>query len=420
MRVADASGFHKPFRPLPIAMANKVGSWLARAGLGGEDLTVDGLMGAAVRQTGLSDFGAERFVEALRVLLDSINREAALSPVGRAIIRGRLTGILSNKLRTQAALRAHPEILDVELKGPIVIAGLQRTGTTMLHRLISQDPRIRALASWEALNPAPLRSSAGKRAKGKDSRVRQAVLAEKGVAYMAPDFFAIHPIEAEAPEEEIILLDQSFLSTSAEATMNVPSYAAWLEQQDHLPAYQALKQMLQYLQWQRPGERWVLKTPHHLEFLDPLLEVFPDATIVQTHRDPLKTSASFFSMVTHARAIFSDEVDPQAVAHHWLRKLGRMVGRAMSTRERVKDQGFVDVSYYDLMSDPLAELGRIYEQVGWALPESTRSKMEASRKVNRKDKHGRHQYKLEDFGMSGDDVEPVMAAYRSRYAVPFE
>jgi hypothetical protein len=416
MRGADSAAFDKPFRPLPIAIANRVGTWLARVGIGDADLTVDALMSSAARQTGLSDFGDERFVEALGVLLRSINEEAKLSPVGRAIIRGRLTGILSNKLRTQAALSVHPEILDTELQGPIVIAGLQRTGTTMLHRLISQDPRIRSLASWEALNPAPLKSRLGKR----DPRVRQAVLAEKGVAYMAPEFFAIHPIEAEAPEEEIILLDQSFLSTSAEATMNVPSYASWLEQQDHVPAYQALKQMLQFLQWQRPGERWVLKTPHHLEFLDPLLEVFPDATVVQTHRDPLKTSASFFSMVTHARAIFSDEVDPHAVAEHWLRKLGRMVGQAMRTRDRVKDQGFVDVSYYDLMKDPVLEVRRIYETVGWDLPDSIRAKMEASRRLNRKDRHGRHNYALEDFGMSRQDVEPVVAEYRARFQVPFE
>lgn len=420
LRAADSSGFLRPNRPLPIAWANRVGSALARLGIGSRPIVADELLEQACRQTGLSDFGDEGFLPPLHVLVRSIRDEARLNPIGRMIIRGRFLGILASKLRAREAMRQHPEILELPIRAPIVIAGLQRTGTTMLHRLIAADPRIRALASWEALNPAPKEPTKPTRTRGADPRVRQAVLAERGLAYMAPDFFAIHPVEANAPEEEIILLDQSFLSTSAEATMRVPSYATWLEHQDHLPAYRGLKRMLQYLQWQRPNERWVLKTPHHLEFLDPLLEVFPDATVVQTHRDPLKTSASFFSMVTHARGIFSDNVDPSEVAEHWLRKVERMVNRAMGTRERRRDEGFVDVSYYDLIGDPVAEVSRIYEQSGWRLTEGARAKIEASQKRNRKNRHGMHRYALEDFGLSEREVEPRLAAYRARFGIPHE
>lgn len=417
LRVADSSGFLRPYRPLPIAWANRVGKALARLGIGNRPIVADELLEQACRQTGLSDFGDEGFLVPLRVLVRSIRDEARLNPIGQMIIRGRFVGILASKLRAQEAIRQHPEVLEAPIRAPIVIAGLQRTGTTMLHRLIAADPRIRALASWEALNPAPKKP---RRTTGVDPRVRQAVVAERGLAYMAPDFFAIHPVEANAPEEEIILLDQSFLSTSAEAMMQVPSYAAWLEEQDHLPAYRGLKRMLQYLQWQRPNERWVLKTPHHLEFLDPLFEVFPDATVVQTHRDPLKTSASFFSMVTHARGIFSDSVDPSGVAQHWLRKVERMVTCAMSTRERRGDEGFVDVSYYDLIGDPLAEISRIYEQSGWRLTDAARVKIETSRKRNRKSRHGTHRYALRDFGLSEHEVEPRLAAYRARFGIPHE
>jgi hypothetical protein len=291
----------------------------------------------------------------------------------------------------------------------------------MLHRLIARDPAIRSLASWEAINPAPPKRRPWQR---KDPRFAQAAAAARGLKYMSPGFFAIHPAEPGAPEEEVILLEQAFLTTTPEAMMNVPTYSQWLERQDHLPAYKALKRMMQYLQWQRPGIgkpiRWVLKTPHHQEYFDPLLEVFPDATIVHTHRDPLKTSPSLFSMLTHLQMIFSDEVDPHRVASHWLHRIESMVTRSMATRERVHDRGFVDVSYYDLIEDPLAEVARIYEAAGLELTREATDAMEASRKVNKQHKYGRHKYSLADFGMTRDDVEPRIARYRARFNVPYE
>jgi hypothetical protein len=413
------STFDRPYRPTAIAIANRVGRIL---GIGRGPILVDRVLTEAQRKVGMSDFGDEAFLEPLEILVDSINREAALNPVGRMIIRGRIVGILINKLVAQDAIKQHPEILDVPVDAPIVVAGLARTGTTMLHRLIAQDPAIRSLASWEAINPAP--HTTHEPGQGKDPRFAQAARAAKGLKYMSPGFFAIHPAEPDAPEEEVILLEQAFLTTTPEAMMNVPTYSKWLEEQDHVPAYQALKRMMQYLQWQRPGigkhVRWVLKTPHHQEYFDPLLEVFPDATIVHTHRDPLKTSPSFFSMVTHLQMIFSDDVDPNRVAAHWLGKIENMARRAMSTRDRVNDKGFVDVSYYDLVKDPIAEVARIYEAAGLDLTAEARKAMEASRKVNKQHKYGRHKYSLADFGMTDEDIESRLAPYRARFNVPYE
>jgi len=204
----------------------------------------------------------------------------------------------------------------------------------------------------------------------------------------------------------------------------VPTYSKWLEAQDHVPAYQALRRMMQYLQWQRPGigkdVRWVLKTPHHQEYFDPLLQVFPKALLVHTHRDPLKTSPSLFSMLTHLQMIFSDEVDPKRVASHWLGKIENMARRALATRERVADRGFIDVSYYDLIKDPLPEVVRIYEAAGLELTTPTVRLMQASQKVNKQHKYGRHKYSLADFGMTKEDVEPRIATYRARFDVPYE
>jgi hypothetical protein len=413
------SAFDRPYRPKAIALANRVGRLL---GLERRPISVDRILADAKRKVGMSDFGDEAFMEPLEVLVDSINREAALNPVGRMIIRGRIVGVLVNKLVAQDTIKNHPEILDIPVEAPIVVAGLARTGTTMLHRLIAQDPSIRSLASWEAINPAP--HTTHEPGQGKDPRVAQAARAAKGLKYMSPGFFAIHPAEPHAPEEEVILLEQAFLTTTPEAMMNVPTYSKWLESQDHLPAYRALERMMQYLQWQRPGPRkpvrWVLKTPHHQEYFDPLLEVFPKATIVHTHRDPLRTSASLFSMLTHLRMIFSDDVDPKQVAEHWLAKIENMARRTMATRARVHDEGFVDVSYYDLIRDPMSEVERIYEAAGKVLTPAAREAMEASRKVNKQHKYGRHTYSLADFGLTKDDVEPRIAEYRARFGVPYE
>ena len=221
-----------------------------------------------------------------------------------------------------------------------------------------------------------------------------------------------------------MLLEQSFLTTTPESMMNVPTYANWLREQDHLPAYLSLKKMMQYLQWQRPGPgknvRWVLKTPHHLEYLDPLLEVFPRATIVQTHRDPLRISPSLFSMITHLQMIFSDEVDPRRVANDCLDKIERMARCTLATRKRVQDRGFVDVSYYDLVQDPMSQVERVYRTAGIELADDARNAMEDSRKANEQHKYGRHRYSLADFGMTEDDIEPRLAEYRARFAVPYE
>ena len=414
------STFDRPYRPAAIAVANRLGRLLSGVGIGGKPITVGGVLSDARRKMGLSDFGDEGFFEPLEVLVDSINREAALNPIGHLIIRGRIVGVLANKLVAQDTIKQHPEILEIPVQAPIVVAGLARTGTTMLHRLIAQDSGIRSLASWEAINPAPPIRKTGK----KDPRFAQAAAAAKGLKYMSPGFFAIHPAEPDAPEEEVILLEQAFLTTTPEAMMNVPTYSKWLEEQDHVPAYQALKRMMQYLQWQRPGigkdVRWVLKTPHHQEYFDPLLEVFPNATLVHTHRDPLKTSPSLFSMLTHLQMIFSDDVDPNRVASHWLDKIANMARRTMATRDRVNDRGFVDVSYYDLVRDPLPQVARIYEAAGAELTPEALKAMESSRKVNKQHKYGRHKYSLADFGMTKEDVESRIAPYRTRFNVPYE
>jgi len=399
--------YARPHRPAAIALANRV---LPPIG----SLRADDLMAAAARRTGLDDFGDDAFIEPLEILLASVRDEARLSPVGHLITRERLVGVLANRLRTIAA--ADASVRAMELAPPVVIAGLQRTGTTLLHRLLASDPRRRWLASWEALHPAP---ADGRTLLGADARIAAAVRAENALRYLAPDFFAVHPVQAYGCEEDVLLLDQALLSTTAEATMHVPTYAAWLERQDHTPAYALEWLLMKLLSRQRgEGKRWLLKTPHHLEFLDVLFSVMGDATILWTHRDPTQTVPSFCSMVSHGRGVFSDVVDPHEVGRHWGRKTAYMIERAMAVRDDGREDRFVDVFYEDLVRDPLAEVARIYDRLGEPLTEEAHARMRRTLDAHPQHRHGVHRYAASDFGLTEDAIAERFAAYRERFVQP--
>jgi hypothetical protein len=402
--------YERPHRPLLVRAINRAMSIGARLG-GKIALDPGSLMAAAEEATGLLDFGEPSFREPLTMLVDAIEREAKLHPLGRAITRTRLVSTLANRARMEEQYRRHPEIADRSVARPIVIAGLQRTGTTLLHRMLASDRRLRALASWEAIAPAPL-------GEGRDVRRARANQSELALGYLAPDFFAIHPVEADAPEEDILLLDLSFRSTVAEATLNVPSFSRWLEGQDQTPAYRSLERALKLLSHQRSPSRdarWVLKTPHHLEWLDVLFAIFPDATVVWTHREPRETVPSFCSMVAHGRGVFSDRVDPREVGAHWSRKVVRMVERGMAAREAAGERHFVDVRYEDLVRDPIAQARRIYAVAELPFERETEDAMKDLLVRQPKDRFGRHAYRAEDFGLTSASIDASLASYRARF-----
>jgi hypothetical protein len=416
-----STDYRHPYRPGPVRLANRVLERLPAP------LTVSldkqALLAAAQRRTGLSDFGDASFHPALEVLLASIEAEARLHPVGRLIVRTRIVASLATRLRLEALFRAQPAIAGERLARPIVVLGLPRTGTTLLHRLLAADAeRVRALMSWESLMPVPL---PGEHGAGK--RIAAAERSERALKYLAPDFFAVHPIDARGPEEDILLLDLAFRSTVAEATMRVPSYAAWLEAADQAPAYRMLARALQALQWQRKpraahrgagdGWRWVLKTPHHLEWVDEIPKVLPDPLFVWTHRSPRDVVGSFCSMIAHGRGVFSDDVDPLEIGRAWLRKGKRMVDRALAARSRLGEASFVDVRYAELVRDPLATVRAIEERAGLPFTAEAERQMKASMQREAKDRHGKHRYALADFGLDEAAVDDAFADYRRRFAL---
>jgi NAD(P)-dependent dehydrogenase (short-subunit alcohol dehydrogenase family) len=420
--IETSTDYAHPARPLPIRAFNLLAGLAESAGstVGFHvqaSLEMDALLEAARRETGHDDFGDPYFREPLEVLLRSLETEARLNPLGRTIMRTRIVGMLANRLRVEALFREHPEIEQIAVPRPIVIAGLQRTGTTLLHRLLAADPRARSLAAWEALHPAPVE---GEGREGSAKRERAAKMSETGLRWLSPQFFAVHPVEADAPEEDVLLLDHCFTSQAPEATLHVPTYASWLEGRDLVPAYRYLERLMKLLLWQRPGRHWVLKTPHHMEYLAELFEVFPDALVVQTHRDPHATTGSFCSMVAHGRGIFSDDVDPREVGSHWLRKVRRMIERSLAVRDARGGGSFVDVSYYDLVADPLAQARRIYAAAGIDVTPEAETAMRRLLEHQVANKHGRHVYRTRDFGLSPARIEETFADYRARFGIRHE
>lgn len=371
-------------------------------------LDKDHLIRLARKQTGLHFFGNDFWEEPLERLLAAIEQEAQLHPVGRFITQQRMTSLLAIRLRAEEAFRKNPAILERELYPVQLICGLQRTGTTKLQRLLSADPDNRVLLSWEAINPVPLSDKPNEI----EQRKKAARLSEKALRLMAPGFFSIHPVEYEKPEEDILLLDTTFLSTTPEATMFVPSYAAWLEQTDQSPAYAYLVKLLKYLQYQRPGKRWVLKSPHHMEFPDLAKKHFKDVHYIWTHRNITESLPSFLSMVAHSQTIFSDQVTLERVAAHWVRKTAYMLSKGIQFRKDNPDEKYTDVMYQQLVNSPDVPLQDIY-RFGDPIPDSLLQKFNETEQQNKQYRYGRHTYKLEDFGICPDAINEVVIIYNT-------
>ncbi len=411
-----STDYERPHRPLPVRLLNALGGSSGRSGPS-RRLDVDALLEHARRKTGLADFGDDGHAEALHVLVDSINEEARLTATGRLLQKSRLAGALVQRLRIEDLLRRHPEIHEIELGTIILVTGLQRTGTTLLHRLLNSHPAIRGLSGSEVLDPVP---AGGMRGRAAVARRLRPLLVQRAISYLSPEFMAVHPVDHAGPEEDVMLLDLNFMSQAPEAMMHVPGYSRWLEEQDHTRAYAYFRTVLKILCWQRPGRLWVLKTPHHMEYMDIVLKTFPDATIVQTHRDPRKALPSFCSMVAHGRGIFSDVVDPGEIARHWCRKTRRMVEVTEAARSGAEPDRFIDVSYYDLIEDPVARLRRLCRRIGIEFDERAARSAGTYIEANPQNRFGRHAYRPGDFGLSEEIIEESFSAYRRKYAIPFE
>jgi len=405
----------QPRLPFALRALNLAGRPFAR----GLRLDENALLAAARRRAGLSDFGDPVFREPLRVLLAALEGEAALSPVGRFVARSLVLQLLVTRLRAEALLREHPEILEEEVRAPIVILGLPRTGTTHLHNLMSQDPQLRSLPYWESLEPIP-DAPDPRRPPQPDPRIRRCAQGLRFLYWVMPLFPRMHEMQPEARHEEIQLLAAAFSTALFEASNFVPSYRDWYLSADQTPAYRYLRRLLQALQWLRGPRRWLLKSPQHLEQLGPLLRVFPDARIVQTHRDPVRVTASMCTMAAYGLRMSRTRIDAQRTGRYWADRIEQMLRASIEGRPRVPASQVTDVLFHEFMADDLATVERVYAFFGEPLAAPARAAMRAYLAAHARGRLGAIDYRLEDFALDATERRRALRFYQERFGVPDE
>jgi hypothetical protein len=401
--------------PAPVRLLNAVGRATGDLGPAGR-LDADELLRDATRRTGLSDLGPDTD-DAFRLLVASLDCEARLTTLGRLVFRGMLATFLRQRLQVVEAHRRRPDLAPV--RRPLFVVGWWRTGTTLLHNLLAQAQGARPLLIHEAHDPIPPGLTGGTR---RDLRPLRYALQRRGMYYLAPELPRIHNFGT-GPAECLRLLGRSFTTSLYPHMAAVPSYERWLWEQGpeaFVPTYELHAMQLQTLQADgRPGW-WVLKSPAHLGSLEALLKVYPDAALVQTHRDPGKVIGSLASLVAVGHGTLAEPPDPRAVGRRVLGQTTRTLERAQRSRAVLGDDRVLDVAYADLVAHPITTVRRILQHFGYPVTGAGEDRMRGWLAANPQGKHGRHQYSLERFGLTAEEVDRATASYRERFGVPVE
>lgn len=373
---------------------------------------VDELLAKARGAEKLEDFGSDDFLEPLKVLCQTYDT-SPFDEGGRKRNQRRVLGLLGTRLRVEAALGRNPEIRDRPLNPPMVLTGLPRSGTSALFNLLGTDPAARALLLWETQFPDPIE---GLPAGAPDPR-HEAVRAYYEEAHKKnPEFTKIHFASADTPEECVLLHALTLNGVHHGVEVMLEPYASWYRDQDLLPMYRYYRMLLQMLDFQRPGDRWLLKAPAHMWAIEELLEVFPGTSVVWSHRDPLMCTASICSM-TYALGQGSLDVPKEVLGPVVMDFYATSLERGLAARDRSDAARFVDVTHDDFVEDPDAVVERIYGHFNLDLIDAARAAMQAYAAANPKGKHGAHKYSLEEWGLDPAAVRRRFQPYVERFGI---
>jgi len=372
------------------------------------------LLAAARDRTGLSDFGDTWFFEPMDRYIAAANAEGKLTPDGFAGQTESIVKGLASRLRMVEDIKRHPGIMDETVEVAAIILGLPRTGSTVFHRLLASAPGMTAIRWYEAQNYAPL---PGDEPGNPQARRAYAEAMISGWLNLSPELASIHPLDPDAPDEEIIILGQLFITTMVEAMTFVPSFAEWLNHYDQSQGYEDLKTILKYLQWQDPtrrGKKWILKSPQNLPYTDIIAKAFPQAVLVMTHRDPLEVVPSYVSMeaaLYKLNSVHSDE----AVGGFWFPRLAEWMKRFEASRARIGEDRFIDIDYREVAREPLKQAERVLARIGIPLDAAIEAALTEFMAGNKREQRPLHDYSLERFGLNEADVREAFASYRARY-----
>lgn len=366
---------------------------------------------ARERAGGLDDLGDGPYLEGMGRFVDSLNAEAHLNPVGRYIAKERILLHTVNRLQYIADRARHPAIAEVPIVRPVFIIGLPRTGTTILHDILDQDPANRAPLTWELMFPSPPPTTADA---DTDPRIA-ACQATIPVGDAHSELFkAMHPMGARLSQECVVMMGESMYTALFHNQFRVPAYQDWVDEGREWPAvYEFHRRQLQHLWWQKPGDRWVLKTGAHLWGLEHLLETYPDARIVFTHRDPVKSMTSYASLTSLVRSRGSDQVDPLEVAADWTARLRDKVHHALAVRAArdYPEAVFYDMYFHDFVADQFAEIAKIYDAFDLPMSEAGERRMREYIAAHPKGVDGIHRYAPEEYGVDPATVRREFAGY---------
>lgn len=384
------------------------------------NLEVDQLLSTASERTGLDDFGPESFLVGLHRLVAGLNTEARLNDLGAVIASEGLIGHLGNRLQVTDWRRRHPEIGERPVTPPVVMIGMGRTGTTILHDLLGQDPANRIPRTWEVDAPCPPPEAA---TYDTDPRIAESQ-ARIEMAYEArPVMRSMHPMGATLGQECIVFMGSEFKSGIFLSQFNLPSYMHWLNHDaDMASAYRWHREFLQLLQWRAPGERWILKSGAHLWALPALMAEYPDAVLVQTHRDPRRIIASLTSLFAVVHAVGSDDATVASVAAEWAEPVLDALDRSVTAREdgTIPPDRVLDVQYAEFLADPIATIRSIYGHLGAELSVDVESRIRTFFADNDAAKFGRHGYTWADTGLDADEVMERASRYCEYFDVAEE
>ncbi|GAB2652760.1 sulfotransferase [Prescottella soli] len=369
--------------------------------------SIEELHAEACAMSRYDDFGGDEYLEGLRVLLDSFEREADLTPHGKVIARKMIVGALTGRLISEAAFARYPEHVDVAVERPIFVSGITRTGSTALQRLLSADPGHQGVEMWLAEAPQP-RPAREKWAENADFRRADAFYRSR--QQNEPDLMKVHFMGAEEAEECWRLLQQTMLSISFECVSYIPTYSKWLAQQDWTATYARYKKNLQLIGLNDPGRRWVLKSPSHVFAIDEIMKVFPDALFIRTFRDPRTSMASTFSLAEQGKHDMSNAFDRPAIGRTQLDLWARGSENFTRARARYNPDQFVDVDYRDFVADPIGTVESIYTRFALPFTDAARSAVQAAHQESLGSHRApSHRYSLDDFGVTAEEVEARFA-----------
>jgi hypothetical protein len=365
--------------------------------------TAEDLRESAARMTGLTDFGADDYSDGLAVILESYARDADLTPLGSKAARVGLRGALAARLLAESAWASHPQYADVAIERPIFVTGLPRSGTTALHRLLAADPGHQGLEMWLAEMPQPRPP----RDTWDSNPVFQAIQAGYQRHHVEhPEFMGIHYIAADTVEECWQLLRQTLRSVSYECLAHLPTYSAWLREQDWTGPYRRHRRNLQMIGLNEPGKRWVLKNPSHLFSLDAIMAVYPDALIIQTHREPRTVIGSMCSIAAHATEGWSSTFRSAVIGSGQLELWARGLEEFAAARARYEQAQFLDVDYADFTADPVGTVESVYAYFGLRFSDAAADAVLAlTAAAGQGDARPTHRYSLADFGLTPEQVD---------------